>query len=138
MTFARLCGGWALGALLLAPGLAPAAWDNVFQLTCCGSTPRTSNFWNPPSGSSCCPSTSCAPTTCCTPCCPQTAYVQRSYYCPTTVYKPVTTYEPVTTYRTSFFYEPVTTMRTSCYVDPCTGCTTQVACPQTCYQLRQQ
>ncbi|MFL5330420.1 MAG: hypothetical protein ACJ8C4_16075 [Gemmataceae bacterium] len=127
MTFARLCGGWALGALLLAPGTAPAAWDSVFQLTCCGH--RSSN-------KCCAPAcTSCAP-----PCatCPTTAYVQRSCYQPTTVYKPVTTYEPVTSYRTSYYYEPVQTMSYSLYVDPCTGCSSQVACPSTSYQLRSQ
>lgn len=127
MIRARSAGGWATFALLLAPGLASAAWDNVFQLTCCGpwrSSTRVSA--SPP----CCP----PPPTCC----PQTAYVQRSFMQPVTSFKPVTTWEPVTTNRTSYFWEPVQTMSVSMCVDPCTGCARQIATPQTSYQLRQQ
>jgi hypothetical protein len=64
--------------------------------------------------------------------------VQRCYYQPVTCYQTRTYYEAVTTYRTSYYYEPVTTYRYSCYCDPCTGCCQQVACPQTCCQLRAQ
>jgi hypothetical protein len=125
MTRNRLAGSWAVSLLLLAPGFASAAWDNVFQLTCCGSTPRTSNYYSS-NTSPCCPQ----------PCCPQTAYVQRSYYQPVTTYKPVVSCEPVTSYRTSYYYEPVQSCTYSCYVDPCTGCSRQVATPVTSYYLR--
>ena len=47
-------------------------------------------------------------------------------------------YEPVTSYRTSYYYEPVTSYSYSMKVDPCTGCATQVATPQTCYQIKSQ
>lgn len=123
MSCTRLAGGWAVSLLLLAPGFASAAWDNVFQLTCCG-TPRTSAYQS--NASSCCPQ----------PCCPQTAYVQRSFYQPVTTYKPVVSCEPVTSYRTSYYYEPVQSCTYSCYVDPCTGCSQQVATPVTSYKLR--
>lgn len=123
MTCTRLAGGWAVSLLLLAPGFASAAWDNVFQLTCCG-TPRTSAYQS--NASPCCPQ----------PCCPQTAYVQRSYYQPVTTYKPVVNCEPVVSYRTSYYYEPVQSCSYSCYVDPCTGCSHQVATPVTSYKLR--
>jgi hypothetical protein len=134
MTITRLAGALAVGVALFAPEPASAAWNNVFQLTCCNK-PRASmrqSFFAPAP----------APTTCCAPpppaCCPQTAYVQRSYYQPVTAYKPVMTCEPVVSYRTSYYYEPVTTYSYSMYVDPCTGCAQQVARPCTSYQLRQQ
>src|SRR5437773_8178770 len=77
MTLLRGTAGAALSLLLLAPS-APAAWNNVFQVTCHGCRrPATSAYVAVP-----------APTTCCAP--PQVAYVQRSYY------QPVTTFEPVT------------------------------------------
>lgn len=120
MRFARVAGGLAMGLVMMAPGFASAAWNNVFQLTCCGSPPRVANYAPAPS-----------------PCCPQqTAYVQRSFYQPVTAYKPVATLEPVTSYRTSYYYEPVQTMTYSMYVDPCTGCASQVATPCTSYQVR--
>jgi hypothetical protein len=126
MSCTRLAGGWAVSLLLLAPGFASAAWDNVFQLTCCGNTPRTSAYAS--NASPCCPQPA--------PCCPQTAYVQRSYYQPVTTYKPVVSCEPVVSYRTSYYYEPVQSCTYSCYVDPCTGCSRQVASPVTSYYLR--
>lgn len=131
MSCSRLAGSWAVSLLLLAPGLASAAWDNVFQLTCCG-TPRTSFFRG---SGSCCPQ----PAPCCpqpAPCCPQTAFVQRSFYQPVTTYKPVVTCEPVTSFRTSFFWEPVQSCSVSCFVDPCTGCSQQVSTPVTSFRLR--
>lgn len=121
MSGIRVTSGWAVGLLLMAPNFASAAWDNVFQLTCCG-TPRVSQR------------ACCAPPP--PPCCPQTAYVQRSFYQPITAYRPVTTCEPVTTMRTSFYWEPVSTCTYSMYVDPCTGCAQQVATPTTSFQLR--
>jgi hypothetical protein len=128
MTITRRSAGSALTLLLLLPGFAPAAWDNVFQLTCC-NRPRTSMRISaaPP----CCPAP--APV-----CCPQTAFVQRSFFQPVTAFRPVVSWEPVTTQQTSFFWEPVQTCTTSLFVDPCTGCTQQVSTPTTSFQLRQQ
>jgi hypothetical protein len=119
--------GWALGLLLLAPQLAPAAWDNVFQVTCCHKRPTVAAF---------APVTACAP-----PCpapCPSVAYVQRSFYTPVTSFVAETRYEPVTSFRTSFFWEPVTSFTFSSYFDPCTCSCKQVACPTTSYRLRSQ
>jgi hypothetical protein len=104
---------WALSLLFLAPQLASAAWDNVFQVTCCHKRPTRAAYYAP--APACCP----APA-------PSVAYVQRSYY------------EPVTSYRTSYYYEPVTSYSYSCYVDPCTGCPQQVATPVTSYRMRSQ
>jgi hypothetical protein len=122
MTVFRVAGSWAVGMMLMAPGWASAAWDNVFQLTCCNSTPRVSQR-------PCCPTPAPA-------CCPQTAFIQRSFYQPVTAFRPVTTLEPVTTMRTSFYWEPVNTCTYSLFVDPCTGCAQQVAKPTTSFQLR--
>ena len=125
MTSLRACG--ALTLLLLAPSFAPAAWNNVFQVTCCGGGRRTAAY---------APYTACAP-----PCpapCPTTAYVQRSYYQPVQSYQAVSYYEPVTSYRTSHYYEPVTSYSYSSYYDPCSGCCQQVATPTTSYRLRTQ
>src|SRR5436190_14263531 len=94
--------GWALGLVLVAPQLASAAWDNVFQVTCCHKRPTTAAYYAPPPP--CCP----APA-------PSVAYVQRSYYQPVTTYVAETHYEPVTSYRTSYYYEPVTSYTYSCY-----------------------
>jgi hypothetical protein len=122
-----ITGALALAAALGLPGGAGAAWNNVFQVTCCG--PRHSASYSV--------AVPAAPAPCCNAC-PQTAYVQRSFYQPVTTYKPVVTMEPVTSYRTSYYYEPVTSYRYSCYVDPCTGCPSQVATPTTSYRLRSQ
>lgn len=128
--------GGALALLMLVPQLAPAAWDNVFQVTCFGRR-STSNY------TACAPPcTSCAPACPCpAPCpapCPQTAFVQRSYYQPVTTYQAVTSYEPVVSQRTSFFWEPVTTMSVSSFFDPCTCQCQQVATPVTSFRLRSQ
>lgn len=128
----RLAGSCALGLVLMLPGLSQAAWNNVFQLTCCRSTPRTSAriaFAAPSACNSCNPCNTCNS-------CPQPAFVQRSFYQPVTAFRPVTTFEPVTSYRTSFFYEPVCSMSYSLYVDPCTGCAQQVATPTRSFALR--
>jgi hypothetical protein len=117
--------GWALGLVLLAPQLASAAWDNVFQATCCHKRPTTAAYYAPPPPSPCCQA-------------PSVAYVQRSYYQPVTTYVAETHYEPVTTYRTSYYWEPVTSYSYSCYQDPCTGCPQQVVTPTTSYRMRQQ
>lgn len=121
--------GGALTLLLLAPSFAPAAWNNVFQVTCCGGGRRVAAYAAPVTSfaSPCCP----AP-------CPQTAWVQRSFCQPVTSYQAVNFMEPVTTMRTSHFWEPVTSFSMSCFVDPCTGCTQQVAVPQTSFRLRTQ
>src|SRR4051812_30132002 len=103
-----LRSGGALALLVLAPSLAPAAWDNVFQVTCCGKKHRAAAYAPVAAASPSCP----AP-------CPQTAYVQRSYYQPAPHYEAVTNYEPVTSYRTSYYYEPVTSYTYSSYYDPC-------------------
>lgn len=121
--------GAALSLLLLAPSLAPAAWDNVFQVTCCHKRPTTAAYYAAPV-------TACAP-----PCpapCPSVAYVQRSYYTPVTNYVAETRYEPVTSYRTSYYYEPVTSYTYSSYYDPCSCSCQQVATPVTSYRLRSQ
>jgi hypothetical protein len=128
--------GWALGLVLLAPQLASAAWDNVFQATCCHKRPTTAAYFAPttaffaPAPAPCCP----------TPCCPapKVAFVQRSFYQPVTTFVAETHCEPVTSFKTSFFWEPVTSYSMSCYVDPCTGCPQQVATPTTSFRLRQQ
>src|SRR4051794_31670176 len=100
--------GWALSLLLLAPSLAPAAWDNVFQVTCCKKRPVAAAYYAAPAPA-CCP----APAPSCCPA-PSVAYVQRSYYQPMTSYVAGTHYEPVTSYRTSYYYEPVTSYTYSC------------------------
>jgi hypothetical protein len=125
----RIRAGGALTLLLLAPSFAPAAWDNVFQVTCCGRK-QVAAYASP-----CCPPP--CPTTCCAPP-PCPSYVQRSYYQPVTSYQSYSYYEPVTTYKTSYYYEPVCSYSYSCYVDPCTGCSQQVATPVTSYRLRTQ
>jgi hypothetical protein len=119
--------GGALTLLLLAPSFAPAAWDNVFQVTCCKHK-RVAAYASP-----CCPAP-CPPP--CPPPCP--TYVQRSYYQPVTCYQAYSYCEPVTTYKTSYYYEPVCSYTYSCYVDPCTGCPQQVATPTTSYRVRTQ
>jgi hypothetical protein len=125
--------GGALTLLLLAPSFAPAAWDNVFQVTCCGSGRRVAAYASP-----CCPAP--APTTCCAPppCCPAPTFVQRSFCQPVTTMQAYSFCEPVTTYRTSHYWEPVCSYTMSCFVDPCTGCTQQVAVPTTTLRMRTQ
>jgi hypothetical protein len=134
MTLVRgIRAGGALALLLLVPQLAPAAWDNVFQVTCFGCRrPTTSAYYVPsPSFSSC-----AAP--CPAPCPTTTAYVQRTYYQPVTSYQAETHYEPVTSYRTSYYYEPVCSYTYSSYYDPCSCSCHQVATPVTSYRMRQQ
>jgi hypothetical protein len=114
-----------VGLLGLDPAPAPAAWNNVFQVTCHSCrTPSVVAFAAPV----------CPPP----PCVPTVSYVQRSFYQPVTTYKTTTYYEPVTVNQVSYYYEPVTTVRYSTYYDPCTGCPQLVACPQTSYRLRSQ
>lgn len=138
MTLVRgIRAGGALALLLLVPQIAPAAWDNVFQVTCFGCKKRqtTAAYYAPPSCTSCAP-----PCPCAAPCpCPTTtAYVQRTYYQPVTSYQAETHYEPVTSYRTSYYYEPVTTYSYTSHYDPCTCSCQQVATPCTSYRLRSQ
>jgi hypothetical protein len=138
MTVVRgIRAGGALALLLLVPQIAPAAWDNVFQVTCfgCKKRPTTAAYYAPPSCTSCAP-----PCPCAAPCpCPTTtAYVQRTYYQPVTTYQCETHYEPVTSYRTSYYYEPVTSYTYSSHYDPCTCTCQQVATPCTSYRLRSQ
>jgi hypothetical protein len=135
--FSVPAGVCALGLLVTSAGSLEAAWNNVFQVTCHRPGCRSgAAFVQVPAVAAASPVGCCPPP----PCCPQpvctTRYVQRCYYQPVTSYTTKTYFEPVTTYRTSYYYEPVTSYRFSCYVDPCTGCTHQVACPTTCYQLR--
>jgi hypothetical protein len=111
----------ALGWVAVGAADASAAWDNVFQATCDGSSSRSYYFAPAPSA-----------------CCPSVSYVQRSYYQPVTTYKQESYYEPITTYRTSYYWAPVTSYRYTSYYDPCTGCTQQVATPHTSYYLRSQ
>jgi hypothetical protein len=153
MTLVRgIRAGGALALLLLVPQLAPAAWDNVFQVTCfgCRRNQTSSSYFiaaPAPSCSSCqssssffiaapSPCTSCAPP-CPAPCPTTTAYVQRTYFQPVTTLQAETHFEPVTSVRTSFFWEPVTSVTVSSFFDPCTGCH-QVATPVTSFRLRQQ
>jgi hypothetical protein len=125
--------GGALALLLLVPQIAPAAWDNVFQVTCfgCKKQPQTAAYYAPPPCSSC-----AAP--CPAPCPTTTAYVQRTYYQPVTSYQAETHYEPVTSYRTSYYYEPVTSYTYSSHYDPCSCSCQQVATPVTSYRMRSQ
>jgi hypothetical protein len=124
-----LFGLGALALLAATAAEANAAWNNVFQVTCC-QRPRVAGY---------APVVANSAPGCCDPC-PQpvccTQYQQRCYYQPITTYTTKTYYEPVTTYRTSYYYEPVTSYRYSCYYDPCTCSYQQVAQPVTCYQLR--
>ncbi len=128
-----LLGLGALALLAATAGPAGAAWNNVFQVTCCNSRPRAAMYVAPVVVQ--------ASPACCNPC-PQpvctTQYIQRCYYQPVTVMQTKTYYEPVTTYRTSYYYEPVTSYRYSCYYDPCTCRYQQVAQPVTSYALRSQ
>jgi hypothetical protein len=134
MTLVRgIRAGGALALLLLVPQIAPAAWDNVFQVTCfgCKKQPSTSSYYiaaAPPCNT--CPAPCPCPTT--------TAYVQRTYYQPVTTYQCETHYEPVTSYRTSYYYEPVTSYTYSSYYDSCSCSCQQVATPCTSYRLRSQ
>lgn len=111
----------ALGWVAVGAADASAAWNNVFQATCNGSSSRSYYFAPAPSR-----------------CCPSVSYVQRSYYQPVTTYKQETYYDPVTTYRTSYYWEPVKSYRYTSYYDPCTGCSQTVATPHTSYYLRSQ
>ena len=120
--------GGALALLLLVPQLAPAAWDNVFQVTCFGCKKHATAAYAPPCST--CPAPCPCPTT--------TAYVQRTYYQPVTSYQAETHYEPVTSYRTSYYYEPVTSYTYSSYYDPCNCSCQQVATPVTSYRMRSQ
>src|SRR5205809_7423721 len=130
MTSCRgITGAVALGLLLLAPSAAPAAWNNVFQVTCHGCRrPAVSAYVAPA------PVVAAAPA-----CCPQQVqYVQRSMYTPVTTYEPVCTSVPVQSNYTSYYWEPVRSYTYSSYYDPCT-CTCQgVATPGTSYRLRSQ
>lgn len=110
----------ALGIAFGGASEAKAAWNNVFQTTCCGGDSSRSSFFAPQ-----------APA-----CAPQVSYVQRCYYQPVTSYKTETYYDPVTTYRTSYYWEPCTRMKYTSYYDPCTGCTQNVATPVTTYSLK--
>src|SRR5262245_10924157 len=110
----------ALGWLAGGAADATAAWDSVFQTTCCGQSSRSSFFAPAP-----------APA-----CCPQVSFVQRCFYQPVTTFKTETFFEPVTTFRTSFFWEPVTRYRYTSFFDPCTGCCKTVAVPCTSFSLR--
>src|SRR4051812_41747280 len=105
----------ALGLVGASPGVAGAAWNNVFQVCCNSCGHGSASAYGSVSGY--------AGNACCDPC-PQpvctTRYVQRCYYQPVTCYQTRSYYEPCTTYRTSYYYEPVTTYRYSCYYDPCT------------------
>ncbi len=142
MRLLRGCpAGWALSLLLLAPQLAPAAWNNVFQVTCNRCRRQTTSNFAPViafAAPSCpqpaCPQPAC-PQTCCTP---QVSWVQRSYYQPVTSFQQVTNFEPVTSFRTSYFFEPVTSYHYSSYFDPCSGCCQKVATPTTSFRLRSQ
>jgi len=111
----------ALGWVAVGAGDASAAWNNVFQTTCNGTSSRSSYFAPQPSG-----------------CCPSVSYVQRCYYQPVTTYKTETYYEPITTYRKSYYWDPVTSYSYTSYYDPCTGCSQRVAKPCTSYYLRER
>jgi hypothetical protein len=143
--FRLLVGVWALAVLMVADNPAPAAWNNVFQVTCFRCRrPSTSAYVAVPAFSAPVAAFSIPVAPAADPCCAPpppvctTRYVQRCYYQPVTTYQTKTFYEPVTTYRTSYYYEPVTSYRVSCYFDPCTCRYQQVACPTTSYQLRSQ
>jgi Carboxypeptidase regulatory-like domain len=127
-----IAGAGALGLLLLAPAAAPAAWNNVFQVTCHGCRRPAVAAYAPPvvAAAPACPAP-CPP-----PCPPQVAYVQRSYYTPVTTYEPVTQMVPVTSNYTSYYYEPVCSYTYSSYYDPCTCTCQSVATPTTSYRLR--
>ncbi len=130
--------GGAVALLLLVPQLAPAAWDNVFQVTCfgCKKRPTTAAYFAPaPACPTCAPPCPC-PAPC--PCPTTTAYVQRTYYTPVTTYQAETRYEPVTSYRTSYYCEPVTSCHCTSYFDPCTCTCRQVCTPVTTYRMRSQ
>lgn len=116
----RLSFVMALACLGLGTAEASAAWNNVFQTTCCGGRSSSSSYFAP------------APS----PCAPSVSYVQRSYYQPVTTYKQETYLEPVTTYKRSYHWEGVTRYRYTSYYDPCTGCSQNVATPYTSYYLR--
>src|SRR6478735_6314463 len=81
----------ALGWMAYGASDASAAWDNVFQTTCCGGNSTRSSYFAPSPAPACCPSVS---------------YVQRCYYQPVTTYKTESYYEPVTSYRTSYYWQP--------------------------------
>jgi hypothetical protein len=130
--------GGALALLLLVPQLAPAAWENVFQVTCfgCKKRPVTAAYFAPaPSCSTCAPACPC-PEPC--PCPTTTAFVQRTYYQPVTTFQAETRFEPVTSVRTSFFWEPVTSCHCTSFFDPCTCSCRQVCTPVTSFRLRSQ
>jgi hypothetical protein len=141
----------ALGIWAAAVIPVSAGWDNVFQPTLFERwrQPTVAQYYVPPvvvssspvvyaqsspvvvAQSS--PCDTCQPVQKCT-----TNYVQRSYYQPVTTYETRTVQEAVTSYRTSYYYEPVTSYRYSSYYDPCSCSYTQVAVPQTSYQLKAQ
>ena len=88
MRLSRGCpAGWALSLLMLAPQLAPAAWNNVFQVTCNKCRKETTSAYYAPIVVNAAPA---CPNNCCQP---QTSYVQRSYYQPVTSYETVTSYD---------------------------------------------
>lgn len=143
---------WALGVWAAVVLPASAGWDNVFQPTLFGRNPpptSTSQYYVAPvvvAQSSPVVVAQSSPVVVaqsspCDPCQQKacnTTYVQRSYYQPVTTYETKTVMEQVTTMRTSYYYEPVTTYRYSSYYDPCSCGYTQVAVPQTSYQLKAQ
>src|SRR5439155_8414482 len=128
MTSCRgITGAGALGLLLLAPSAAPAAWNNVFQVTCHGCR-------RPAVAAYAAPVVAAAPA-----CCPQQVqYVQRSMYTPVTTYEPVCTSVPVQSNYTSYYWEPVRSYTYSSYYDPRTCTCQSVATPVTSYRLRSQ
>ena len=137
-------GIWAAAVLPVSAG-----WDNVFQPTLFERwrQPTTvAQYYVPPVVVSSSPvvvaqsspvvvaqSSPCDPCQKCT-----TQYVQRSYYQPVTTYETRTIQEQVTTMRTSYYYEPVVSYRYTSYYDSCSCSYTQVAVPQTSYQLKAQ
>ena len=127
MRFCRgITGAGALGLLLLAPSAAPAAWNNVFQVTCHGCRkPTVSAFIAP------------AQVVAASPCCPQQVqYVQRTMYTPVTTFEPVCTQVPVTSNFTSFFWEPVRSYTYKSFFDPCTCTCQSIAIPVCSYRLQ--
>jgi hypothetical protein len=132
MRFCRgITGAGALALLLLAPQPAPAAWNNVFQVTCHGCRKR------PVVAAYAAPVVAMAPA-CPAPCPQQVQYVQRTMYTPVTTYEPVCTTVPVQSNYTSYYWEPVRSYTYSSYYDPCTCTCQSVATPVCSYRLRSQ
>lgn len=112
----------SVAALTLTAGSIPAAWNNVFQLTCNDSRPRTSFFTR-----------DCAPQ-------PErrVEYVQRTYYQPITEYKRETYRVPIKETVKSYYWEPVESYSYTSYYDPCSKCCQEIAVPRTSYTLREK